>query len=295
YIKNNMANKAIDLFNEIQNPNDEVIIILLFNACAQLGTNEALSLIKKVSSQIPISFHSNYHLSTSLLDALIQCGDCSNAEIFFSKMKKSVIGYGNLMNGFLKANNPVKVLSLFDQMKINGIEPDLIIYFYIIKALSQIGDYSLAQLIVEKIPNCFLVNDRVQNALIDMWGKTGCVDRAKEIFEKILEPNQTEYGSMINSYGLNGMGIQAVELYRQMSSEFRNESNYVCILNACSHSGLVDQARSIFSNIQIKTEKIYTTMIDCLSRASIFEEAQKLIDEFERDHSPVLPMYSQYY
>ncbi|CAF1298082.1 unnamed protein product [Rotaria sordida] len=32
-------------------------------------------------------------------------------------------------------------------------------------------------------------------------------------------------------------------------------------------------------------------MIDCLSRASIFEEAQKLIDEFERDHSPALPMY----
>ncbi|CAF1298068.1 unnamed protein product [Rotaria sordida] len=227
YINNNMANKGIDLFNKIQNPNDEIIIILLFNACAQLGTNEALNLTKKVSSQIPKSFHSNFHLLTSLLDALIQCGDCLNAEILFSKMKKSVIGYGNLMNGFLKSDNPAKVLSLFNQMKIDNIEPDLIIYFYIIKALSQIGDYSLAQSIVEKIPNYFL-------------GKIGCIDRAKEIFEKIPEPNQIEYGSMINSYGLNGMSIQAVELYHQMSSEFMNESNYICVLNACSHSGLVD-------------------------------------------------------
>ncbi|CAF1464338.1 unnamed protein product [Rotaria sordida] len=290
YINNNMANKAIDLFNKIQNP-DEVSIIILFNACAQLGTNEALNLTKKVSSQIPKSFHSNFHLLTSLLDALIQCGDCLNAEILFSKMKKSVIGYGNLMNGFLKSNNPAKILSLFNQMKIDNIEPDLIIYFYIIKALSQIGDYSLAQSIVEKIPNYFLINDKIQYALVNMWDKIGCIDRAIEIFEKIPEPNQIEYGSMINSYGLNGMGIQAVELYRQMSSEFMNESNYICVLNACSHSGLVDQARSIFSNIQIKTEKIYTTMIDCLSRASIFEEAHKLIDEFERDHSPALPMY----
>ncbi|CAF4341292.1 unnamed protein product, partial [Rotaria sordida] len=40
--------KAIDLFNEIKNP-DEVSIIILFNACAQLGTNEALNLTKKVS------------------------------------------------------------------------------------------------------------------------------------------------------------------------------------------------------------------------------------------------------
>jgi pentatricopeptide repeat protein len=66
---------------------------------------------------------------------------------------------------------------------------------------------------------------------------------------------------LVNAYGLNGMGIQAVEIFRQMSSKFINEVTYVCALNACSHSGLVDEARSIFANIQIKTEKIYTTMV----------------------------------
>jgi pentatricopeptide repeat protein len=57
------------------------------------------------------------------------------------------------------------------------------------------------------------------------------------------------------------MGIQAVELYRQIPKEFINEVTYICILNACSHSGLVDQARSIFANIQIKSESIFTTMV----------------------------------
>jgi pentatricopeptide repeat protein len=57
------------------------------------------------------------------------------------------------------------------------------------------------------------------------------------------------------------MSIQAIELYRQMPSQFINESVYVSVLNACSHSGLVDQARSIFGNIQINTERIYTTMV----------------------------------
>ncbi|CAF4168540.1 unnamed protein product, partial [Rotaria magnacalcarata] len=46
YIKNKQANKAIALFNEIQNPND-VHMILLFNSCAQLKTKEALDLVKK--------------------------------------------------------------------------------------------------------------------------------------------------------------------------------------------------------------------------------------------------------
>ena len=45
YVQNNMANKVIDLFNKIKNP-DEIIINLLFNAWAQLGTKEALNLVK---------------------------------------------------------------------------------------------------------------------------------------------------------------------------------------------------------------------------------------------------------
>ncbi|CAF1134433.1 unnamed protein product [Rotaria sordida] len=168
YNTNNMANKSIDLFNEIENP-DDVNFIMLFNACAQLGTHEALILIKKVLSQIPKYFYLNFHLLTSQLDALIKCGDFSTAEILLSKMKKSVISYGNLMSGYLKTDNPEKVLDLFDRMKNDNIEPDFIICLCLIKALSHIGDYSLSQLTVQQIPNSFLLNDRIQNTLIDMW------------------------------------------------------------------------------------------------------------------------------
>ena len=48
YTENHMANKAIDLFNKIENP-DEVIIVVLLNACAQLGGTEALDLVTQVS------------------------------------------------------------------------------------------------------------------------------------------------------------------------------------------------------------------------------------------------------
>lgn len=67
--------------------------------------------------------------------------------------------------------------------------------------------------------------------------------------------------SLVNSYGLNGLGVQAVELYCQMPKELITEVTYVCVLNACSHAGLVDVARSIFQSIQIKTGIIYCTMV----------------------------------
>ncbi len=64
------------------------------------------------------------------------------------------------------------------------------------------------------------------------------------------------------------MGIQAIEFFHQMPKELINERTHICVLNACSHSGFVNEARSIFKNIPIKTERIYTTMV--LQKYSLF-------------------------
>jgi len=94
-----MAHKAIDLFNEIKNPN-EICLTLLFNACAQLETEEALNLTKKISKNLEKSMYSNVRLSASLLDALMKCGDVAYAQSLFNALtKKSKEMYGAMMKG----------------------------------------------------------------------------------------------------------------------------------------------------------------------------------------------------
>ncbi|CAF2132356.1 unnamed protein product [Rotaria magnacalcarata] len=300
YVDNNLSQKAIDLFNEIEN-SDDVNISILFNACAQLKTKEALDLVKKISKQSPKSYFSNPHVLTSLLDALMKCGDVAHAELLFSSSVEKVLSsYGAMMKVYVENNLPEKAIELFNeiknpedvnkilfnQMKLDGIQSSIPIYLCAIKAVSHMGDYSTAQSIVKQIPDSLLVENQIQSSLIDLWGKVGYVDEAKLIFDRIRQPNIIECTAMINSYGLNGMGMQAIELFHQIPRECLHEATYVCALNACSHSGLVGQARLIFQNIEMKTMRIYSTMIDCLSRASFFEEAQELIDEYERNHSP---------
>ena len=163
-----MAEKAIDLFNQVENP-DEILINLLFNSCAHLKTKEALDLAKQVSQQMPQSFYSNPRLLTSLFDAMIKCGDTSNAEILFSKMTKSAENYGNLMSGFNEESNFEKTLRLFHQMTTDSVEADPVTYLLVLKALSRIGDYSLAQSIVKQTPHSFLLDNRIQTTLVDMW------------------------------------------------------------------------------------------------------------------------------
>jgi pentatricopeptide repeat protein len=163
-----MSNKAINLFNRIPNP-DIVNMILLFNACARVGTQETLVLAKKVFSNLPHSYYLNSTFMTSAFDAFIKCGDLPSAEQLFSKMDRTIISYGNLMNAYNRTDQPEKTLDLYEQMKSAGIEPDLAIFLFLINASSHMGISSICQSIFEQIPNSFLDNIHVRNALIDMW------------------------------------------------------------------------------------------------------------------------------
>ncbi|CAF4583839.1 unnamed protein product [Rotaria sp. Silwood2] len=310
---NNMPNKAIALFNVINDP-DKVIVTLFFNACAQLGTNKELNLVKTVASNISQNFHSSSYVLTSLIDAFMKCGDVASAESIFRASRNKTLAISILLYvGFNKDELTEKTIQIFNEIdhydfygknqtkndfnllfniKNDCYEANIIIYLCLIKSLAQIGMLETAKSFVQCIPNICLSDHRIQNALIDMWGKVDSLDEAKQIFENISQPDHIGYTAMINSYGLNGMGIEAVEFFRQMPKEHIRESTYVCVLNACSHSGLVDEARSIFNKIQMKTEIIYTTMVDCLSRAADFEEAQELIKKFERDHASSVIMYT---
>ena len=58
------------------------------------------------------------------------------------------------------------------------------------------------------------------------------------------------------------MALQAVELFSRMPSELITDTTYVCVLNACSHAGLVNEAQAIFSSIKNKTEYVYVTMVN---------------------------------
>ena len=61
------------------------------------------------------------------------------------------------------------------------------------------------------------------------------------------------------------MGFEAVQLFHEIPVNLLDNCVYVCILNACSHSGLIDQARLIFNKIERKTEAMFTIMVCVLT------------------------------
>lgn len=106
--------------------------------------------------------------------------------------------------------------------------------------------------------------------------------KALNIFNSLANPDTISYNSMsnkilfylnfifisielfsfeVNAFGLNGMASQAIQLYKQMPANLRDEISHGSVLNACSHAGFLREARTIFNDIPIKTMPIITTMV----------------------------------
>ena len=223
YVKSKQINKAIDLFHQMNEPND-VIFILMFQACAQLETKEAVDLIRFLRSKMPTSFYSNPHLLTSFIDALMNCEDVQTAEIFFNKVQvKSISIYGAMIKGtkmtvmfssissdicssigYVKSKQINKAIDLFHQID----KPDDVIFILMFQACAQLGKkgaLTLIQSFLTKMPTSFYSNPRLLTSLIDGFVKCGDMKRAEEFFKK-----STVKGLLIYATVMKGMFVHQI-------------------------------------------------------------------------------------
>ncbi|CAF3552196.1 unnamed protein product [Rotaria sp. Silwood1] len=74
--------------------------------------------------------------------------------------------------------------------------------------------------------------------------------------------------------------LKLVHNIKKIPIDERNDITHICVLNGCYHSELLNEAQIIFNEIHNKTEKFITRMIDCLTRLFLFDEGQRLIEDF---------------
>ncbi len=145
---------------------------IFFNACAQLKTEHALALGKKVFKQLTTNSNQLDDLYNIVLTMFIKCNDLKSAEALFDRIDRNVVFYGLMMKFYNTKELPEKTLELFQRMKQENINPDEISYVLFIDALSTIGDLSLSESLLCEMPKNFLRNSWIQVALIDLWVKS---------------------------------------------------------------------------------------------------------------------------
>ncbi|CAF3975528.1 unnamed protein product [Rotaria magnacalcarata] len=291
YIKNKQANKANDLFNEIENPND-VNMILLFNACAQLKTKEALDLVKKTSKEIPKSFYSNPRLLTSLLDALMKCGDVAHAESLFYISKQKVLPmYGAMMKGYVDNNLPEKAIDLFNEIE-NPNDVNMILLFNACAQLKTKEALDLVKKTSKQIPKSFYSNPHLLTSLLDALMKCGDVAHAESLFYSSKHKVLSSYGAMMKGYVDNNLLEKAIDLFNEIENP--NDANVTILFNACAQLktkealDLVKKTSKEIPKSFYSNPHLLTSLLDALMKCGDAAHAESL---FYSSKHKVLPMY----
>ncbi|CAM4848846.1 unnamed protein product [Rotaria magnacalcarata] len=279
YIKNKQANKAIDLFNEIENP-DDVNMIILFNACAQLKTKEALNLVKKISKQIPKSFYSNPHLSTSLLDALMKCGDVAHAEsLFYSSKQKVLSSCAAMMKGYVDNNLPEKAIDLFNEIE-SPSDVNVTILFNACAQLKTKEALDLVKKTSKQIPKSFYSDSRLLTSLLDALMKCGDVAHAESLFYSSKQKLLPMCGAMMKGYVDNNLPEKAIDLFNEIENP--DDVNMILLFNGCAQlrtKEALDLVKKISKQIPksfYSNPHLLTSLLDALMKCGDVAHAESL-------------------
>ncbi len=108
-------------------------------------------------------------------------------------------------------------------------------------------------------------NAIVGSNLVDMYAKCGSMEEAWKVFNKMPLHDVVSWNAM------HGHGKEALEHSKQMCEGVKPNGTFVCLLSACSHSGLVDEGLQCFGSmstthmLSAKSED-FTCVVDLLGR-----------------------------
>ncbi|KAJ4966073.1 hypothetical protein NE237_017922 [Protea cynaroides] len=128
------------------------------------------------------------------------------------------------------------------------------------------------------------VDAALGSGLVAVYAHCGCLDTARELFDRLPERNIVVWNVMIRCYGMHGHAHEAIDMFSRMveTGVKPDGISFVSVLSACSHVGLIDEAWKLFYKMGDygvgKNDEHYACMVDLLGRAGYLDEAVKFIE-----------------
>uniref|UniRef100_A0A3Q7EKY1 Uncharacterized protein n=1 Tax=Solanum lycopersicum TaxID=4081 RepID=A0A3Q7EKY1_SOLLC len=287
-VENGCFNEALSLFSEMRcccfEP-DEGVIREVIGALSQLDEIKIGQCFH--SFALKQGFLGCVSVVTALLHMYGGFADIESARSLFDPLKsKDLIAWSTMIAAYAQSECPSNAFDIYRQMQSANEKPNEIIYVSLIQACSSItaeviGEGIHAQVIKSgNTSNAFLIT-----SLIDMYCRFGRISQGEAIFSECPNEDLICWSSMINGYGINGHGNEALQCFSDMlnSGIKPNDIVFVSVLSACSHCGLEYEGWNWFHAMEEQfgvTPKLahYACMVDMISRQGNIEEAFEFVN-----------------
>lgn len=289
YVENENPKEAVAIFEKMLDEQVEptnVTVMGALHACADLGDLERGMFVHKLLTRLKLD--SSVSVMNSLISMYSKCKRVDlAAEIFNDLREKTLVSWNAMILGFAQNGCVSEALNHFCQMHSQNVKPDTFTMVSVIPALAELSVTRQAKWIHGLVVrSCMDKNVYVMTALVDMYAKCGAVDTARKLFDMMEDRHVITWNAMIDGYGTHGLGRSAVQLFKAMQKGTvrPNDITFLCILSACSHSGLVDEGLRYFDSMKQDygiepTMDHYGSVVDLLGRAGRLKQAWDFIQK----------------
>ncbi|KAL4374341.1 hypothetical protein AHAS_Ahas05G0172100 [Arachis hypogaea] len=233
YVKVGHVAEAFNLFNQMQHQStgiDFIVFLILISGCILVGD---LLLASSVQAFVLKCGCDKEEFIENLLRTMYaKCSDLASARrIFDLIIKKSIFSWTLMIAGYAHSDHPLEALHLFRRLVRTDFRPDPPIDLGSISIAKEMEDYiSLNELEFDL---------QIQTSLIHLYSKCGSIKKAQEVFEEVADKDLTVWSFMINSYAIHGMGKEAIDLFRKMTTTegiIPDAVVYTSVLLACGNA-----------------------------------------------------------
>lgn len=264
---------------------DKFTYPFVLKACSLLGVvDEGIQVHGHV---FKMGLEGDVIVQNSLINMYGKCGEIKNAcDVFNGMDEKSVASWSAIIGAHACVEMWNECLMLLGKMSSEGrcrVEESTLVN--VLSACTHLGSPDLGKCIHGiLLRNISELNVVVKTSLIDMYVKSGCLEKGLRVFKNMSEKNRYSYTVMISGLAIHGRGKEALKVFSEMIEEglAPDDVVYVGVFSACSHAGLVEEGLQCFKSMQFEhkiepTVQHYGCMVDLLGRFGMLKEAYELI------------------
>ncbi|XP_010530865.1 PREDICTED: pentatricopeptide repeat-containing protein At5g13270, chloroplastic [Tarenaya hassleriana] len=259
---------------------DGFVFSIVLKACASL---EEFSLGRQVHARVAkLGIESDASVGTPLVDFYNKCGNFESAIRAFGAIHEpNDVSWSSIISGYCQVGQFEEAINIFKSLRNEDMVLNSFTYTSIFQACSSCADCNTgAQVHADAIKRGLIRSLHGKSALITMYSKCGRLDYAREAFESIDRPDTVAWTAFISGQAYYGNAYEALSLFEKMVGCGINPNGvtFIAVLTACSHAGLIGEARNYLETMLSKynvgpTIDHYDCVIDVYARAGKLDEA----------------------
>ncbi|RAL42390.1 hypothetical protein DM860_012173 [Cuscuta australis] len=292
YSRQGIYEEVMGLFKEMQEarirPNKFVLPSVL-KACGHLSdrrTGESLHAVI-----LKNEFESDAYVVSALIDMYSKCGKVEKAKRVFDAMgKKDLVALNAMVSGLVQHRRETEALSLFEEMKPQGLKPNVVTYNALMAGFSQADDMTMASKVFALMQDEGVEPDVVSwtslvSGLVQNFHNRKAFHVFKQMMNAGILPTSATLSSLLPACASLANMKRGREIHGYAIVMGAENDVYVrsALIDMYAKCGLIYQAGKLFHTMPSKNTVTWNSMIFGYANHGHCDEAIHLFEKMARE------------